>query len=134
MLKLRFNQQGDTLVEVLIAIAIVSLILTTAYVISNRNVNSIQDNQERLQAQHLVAGQIENLRAAQGLPAGDTCFAADGSPANGASCVRTGVAGSGATHNMSIQGPTANVYTVKAVWQGINGNQTNNVTMYYRLD
>jgi prepilin-type N-terminal cleavage/methylation domain-containing protein len=36
------------MIEVLIAIAIVSLILTVAYAITNRNTNAIQANQERL--------------------------------------------------------------------------------------
>jgi prepilin-type N-terminal cleavage/methylation domain-containing protein len=138
MLRLRRNQQGDTLVEVLIAIAIVSLILTTAYAISNKNTLAIQSNQERIQAQHLVEAQIEALRAQDGLVTSGDCFGTNGTEVAGASvsCTSASEQGSGATYTVSIQGPVANIYTVKASWSDLTSNKTNgaNVTMYYRLN
>jgi len=141
--KTALNQRGDTIIEVLIAIAIVSLVLTTAYAITNKNTRAIQDNQERLQAQHLVESQIELLRTkASSLALPNTCFDASGTPARGSACVHNGVAGSGATYTLSITGPdpVTTAYAVKATWASLTGvRQTSNgddssVTMYYRVN
>jgi type II secretory pathway pseudopilin PulG len=136
------------MVEVMIAIAIVSLVLTAAYAITNRNTQAIQANQERLQAQHLVESQIEALYAANGINAPNTCFDSSGTPGSGTACVRTGVTNSGATYTVSITAPgvaapahcgkadpAATSYTVCAYWSGLGDSQTNgsNVTMYYGL-
>lgn len=60
----KLNQAGDTIVEVLIAIAVVSGVLGITYSIMNKNVATIQDNQERTEASKLVQGQLELLRRA----------------------------------------------------------------------
>jgi len=132
---LALNRRGDTIVEVLIAIAIVSLVLTAAYVITTKNTIAIQANQERIQAQHLVEGQIEALRAQNGLPTGDTCFLTSGAGAAGATCNAISQTGSGATYAATITGPTAGVYQIVVTWSSLNGSKANdsNVTMYYRL-
>jgi Tfp pilus assembly protein PilV len=57
------NIVGDTIVEVLIAIVILSLILTGAYVSSNDSLLNIRDAQERVQALGVAQGQVETLRA-----------------------------------------------------------------------
>jgi len=131
-------QQGDTIVEVLIAIAVVSLVLTAAYAITNKNTIAIQTNQERVQAQHLVESQIEALRSNKGITITnssiDNCF--DGlNQASGASCT-VQATGSGADYELNIVGPTGGVYTVSAKWTSIGGHTDNdsNVTMYYRVD
>jgi prepilin-type N-terminal cleavage/methylation domain-containing protein len=56
------QQRGDTIVEVLISMAVISLILAAGYAITNRNVATTQDSQERSQAQQLVKQQAEQLR------------------------------------------------------------------------
>jgi len=134
MLKLRLRQEGDTIVEVLIAIAIVSLILTAAYVISNKNTLAIQDNQERIQAQHLVEGQIESLRAQGSLANSTDCFTSDGSEVTSSNCTAFTQPGSGATYTVSVTGPVSSVYTVKATWAALASKGTASVTMYYRLN
>lgn len=63
MRKLRLRQDGDTIVEVLISIAIISLVLASGYAITNRNLATTQDTQEHGQAQEIVKRQIEELRA-----------------------------------------------------------------------
>ncbi|HSX31598.1 MAG TPA: prepilin-type N-terminal cleavage/methylation domain-containing protein [Candidatus Saccharimonadales bacterium] len=128
------RQTGDTIVEVLIAIAIVSLVLTAAYVITNKNTVAIQANQERIQAQHLVAAQIESLRAQNGLTTSGDCFV-DGAETASAGCNNFTEAGSGATYTAVITGPVSGVYTVSATWSSLDGTHANdsNITMYYRL-
>jgi prepilin-type N-terminal cleavage/methylation domain-containing protein len=130
--RLRFDDQaGDTIVEVLIALAIISFILVTAYATTMRNTQQLQNNAERVQAQHLVEGQIEALKAANGL-AGGTCFGAGGAPASGAACAQT-TAGSGATYTLSITN-SGGTYNVQATWVPLGSSSTNSsVIMYYRL-
>lgn len=60
--KYRF-QAGDTIVEVLIAIAVVSAVLVGAFVLSNHSTQAVQDSQEHAQAQQILQGQVEQLRA-----------------------------------------------------------------------
>jgi prepilin-type N-terminal cleavage/methylation domain-containing protein len=63
MRHLRKHQNGDTIVEVLIAIAIISMVLATGYAITNRNLALTQDTQEQSQAQEILQHQVEDLRA-----------------------------------------------------------------------
>lgn len=59
----RLSQRGDTIVEVLIAIAVVASVLAITYSIMNRNLQVMRDNQERTEAVKLAQGQIESLKA-----------------------------------------------------------------------
>jgi type II secretory pathway pseudopilin PulG len=64
MKKMQFSQQGDTIVEVLIAIAVVSAVLGSAYGIVNRTVNNSQQAKEHSQALKVAEAQLERLRSA----------------------------------------------------------------------
>ena len=130
---LKLKQRGDTIVEVLIAIAVVSLVLVAAYTTANRNIRAIQNNQERVQAQHLVEGQIEALKSNNGLSTDKTCFDQQGSPASGVACTIS-TDGSGASYTLSVVS-AGSTYTISAKWTSLNANASNdaNVTMYYRL-
>ena len=63
MLKIRKlnNQNGDTIVEVLLAIAVVSVVLAGAYASVTRSLNSARVSQERSEAVKLVESQLESL-------------------------------------------------------------------------
>ncbi len=58
----RINQRGDTIVEVLISIAIISLILGGAYVTTNNSLHAERGSQERTNATKLVESQIEAMK------------------------------------------------------------------------
>jgi prepilin-type N-terminal cleavage/methylation domain-containing protein len=139
MLTFRLKQRGDTIVEVMIAIAIVSLVLVTAYGVTNRNTLSIQATQEREQAQHLVEAQIEALRTAGGITTSGECF--DGTTES-ATCDNFSPAGTGVTYTVKITGPAGlnhaspSTYMIAINWSTLTGNHANdgNVTMYYRLN
>lgn len=133
----RGRQEGDTIVEVLIAIAIVSLVLTVAYVITNKNAIAIQANQERIQAQHLVEAQIEALRAQNSLVHSGGCFigTVDTAGGVGSPCNTLQQTGSGAAYAATITGPASGVYTVTVTWSSLGGTKVNDssIIMYYRL-
>lgn len=132
LINLSHEEKGDTIVEVLLATAIISLVLVVAYSITSKNTLNLQNNAERVQAQHLVEGQIEALKANDGL-VGGTCFK-DGSPASGTDCQPDDVAGSGADYQLKVTPTaTADTYAVSATWTSLDSNTPSDVTMYYRL-
>jgi len=157
----RLQNTGDTIVEVLIALAVISLILAISYATSIRNVRSLQDAQERAQALQLAQGQIEYIRAAQNpndqvpqITAAQQCFNSDGKPVAASTpptqpgdpsdfCLVDASdhpvsAGQQPQFNILIT-PATNVatgitsYTIQVTWPSIINSTTNNVTVYYRL-
>lgn len=58
----RSRERGDTLVEVLIAIAVVSLILGGAYTTTNRSLQATRASEERSVALKLAESQIEQIK------------------------------------------------------------------------
>jgi type II secretory pathway pseudopilin PulG len=67
------KQAGDTIIEVLLAIVVLSSVLAGAYVSSNRSLNTTTRNRERNEANKIAQSQVELLRAAlQTPPTSDT--------------------------------------------------------------
>lgn len=59
----KLNYNGDTIVEVLIAVAVIGSVLGITYGTMNRNMMILRDNQERTEAVKLAQGQVESLKA-----------------------------------------------------------------------
>ena len=59
----RLSQTGDTIVEVLVAIAVAGAVLGGAYSLINANVKSNQLAQERSNAVKIAESQVERLRS-----------------------------------------------------------------------
>src|SRR5262245_22324828 len=55
-------QRGDTIVEVLVAIGVISLVLGAAYVMTNRSAQNTRAAQERDNALKLAESQVERLK------------------------------------------------------------------------
>lgn len=131
---------GDTIVEVLIAIAIVSLTLTSAYALTRRNTMASQQTQEQSTALKLVERQTELLLADAIAPTVLGCFNETGVyvvlPSVECSMNFNGLqydeaVDGGAKYNLSIN-PTANgTYTVNAQWSTLSG-PTADVSTYVR--
>jgi type II secretory pathway pseudopilin PulG len=64
MRRLRLNTRGDTIVEVLIAMAVASAVLGGAYVIVGRTQQNSQQAQEHSEALGIAQGQVEQLQVA----------------------------------------------------------------------
>ena len=146
---IRLGKRGDTLVEVLVCIMIVSLILTGAYATTNRSTLGIRNSQEHAEALKLAQSQLELLRQAskqasapiftQAAPfcmSGSTPTSADGAP--GAACK---VDGSGAPTTAEPQykikitradSTTSAVFTVAVDWDSVIGS-TAHEQLAYRL-
>ena len=63
-IKRRLNQTGDTIVEVLMVVIVISVVLSAGYGIAVRSLQSIQLEQERTFALKIAEGQLESLKAA----------------------------------------------------------------------
>lgn len=85
----KLNTRGDTIIEVLIAVVVLSVVLTTAYALATRSLKENQQTQEHNQALKVAESQIEALKAFYdngGTPptnASGFCFKADGGIVNG---------------------------------------------------
>lgn len=58
----RIGHAGDTLVEVMISMAIIALVLGSSYSLAIRATNTGRQAQERVEATKLIEGQIEKLK------------------------------------------------------------------------
>jgi prepilin-type N-terminal cleavage/methylation domain-containing protein len=145
-------QRGDTLVEVLICILIVSLILTGAYVTTNRSSLAVRDSQEHSEAMKLIQSQLEQIRQNASTPAQevfggaastDFCMAAnavvqasdakckqgsDGSPASGQLVYRLKI-----VRSNCIVGANCRLFAVTATWDKIGGDGQAFEQISYRL-
>jgi prepilin-type N-terminal cleavage/methylation domain-containing protein len=138
------NQRGDTLVEVLIAITVVSMVLVTAYATTTRNVTTMQDTQEHSEALQLAQTQIEYIHntSAPNRPASGGCFDNTGTKATALSnpCLVDASDSHTATQpQFTIQDFSApdgatglTNYTIQITWPALTKGVTNNVTLYYQ--
>ncbi len=62
MLLVARNTKGDTIIEVIICLAVIAGLLTTTFVTANRHTQSVRQSQERSEALQYVRGQIEILK------------------------------------------------------------------------
>ena len=138
-IRLSGNEHGDTIVEVLIAVAIVSFVLAVAYATSNHNVKSTVDAQEHSQAIKAVQAQLEFLRNQGKTAANDVCFDTSNgtelASSNAACTVSPYGASTQPNYKLQIFQPIggSNSYTVTATWPSVFGNGLDStITMYYR--
>ena len=86
MLKLRLRQRGDTILEVMVCVAVIGLVLTTAFSLSNKSSTSQLKAQERSTALNIAETQLELLKsfaAVNDLPTDSYfCMEVDSNPAN----------------------------------------------------
>lgn len=57
------SESGDTIIEVLISILVVSTVLTGAFLSTSQSLATVHDAQERAQASKIAQSQVEKMRA-----------------------------------------------------------------------
>lgn len=130
------NSKGDTIIEVLFAMAIVGVVLAAAYSIASKNLQFSQLANERSQATQIASTQIElikNLRTAPTPTPATSSFCVDISRANPV-VASTDPACTNGFFNTSVK-IDGNSYRIKVEWIPPGGDSNNlaNVTFYYRL-
>jgi type II secretory pathway pseudopilin PulG len=134
------KQAGDTIIEVLMAIVVVSFMLVAAYVTVNKNTATNQETQERSQATQLATTQLEFLHVSS--LGSFNCFDSTGTPAgtvaDNSACVvnsdgSKNTTGSQPKYTIAITQPSAGTYQVSVTWDSlVAGHITSNVTLYYQ--
>lgn len=132
----RLNHRGDTIIEVLLAIAVVSFALGGAYVSSNRSLNASRQAEERVEALKLAEGQLERVKLlskvyANGMHDGDSVFCIDnGNAKTTAPCNDSTL---GVNYQLTINRSAAHIFTVTARWDRAGGNGQEELVLSYKL-
>lgn len=150
------KERGDTIVEVLIAISVVSLILGGAYVTTNRSLIATRSAEERGNALKLAESQVEQLKGLANGDNADLIFGA-GTPMPFCIPISTGVpvlaktAGGVATTECKLNAsgaPTSvqpvyavsiqrasdgNTFTVTNDWTDASGRINDSLRLIYRV-
>jgi prepilin-type N-terminal cleavage/methylation domain-containing protein len=142
------HQRGDTLVEVLVCIAILSLILGGAFILTNRSLQSTRSAQERVNAVKLVEAQLERIKNLANDPATSDQIFGSGVPAS--YCLDQSGAVVDASNAACHMGPdgtatatepifnlsvsrSGNTFTVNNVWNSVTGRSQETIQMKYRV-
>jgi type II secretory pathway pseudopilin PulG len=147
----RLSQRGDTIVEVLIAMLVVSTVLGGAFVTSNQSQLEVRNSQEHAEALKLIESQLEAVRA-DATSSSPTVFTASTpfcmynnsavsatTQPTAADCEQD-ASGTPTTaqpqYALSIARVSSNggfLFTINATWYQVNGGGKANETMVYRL-
>lgn len=145
------SQAGDTIVEVLICMAITSLVLGGAFVATRDSQLGVRNSQEHAEALKLLESQVEQLRTAAStgassnvfqsgtfcmvaggrvsIPSGECTQTSDGSPAGSTqpaySLAIACTSGCDATNGF--------LFKAQVTWAQVTGSGTGDEVMYYRL-
>lgn len=154
MRKLMTNISGDTIVEVLIAIIVVSTVLAGAYASSNRSLKATRQAQEHTEALKFAQGQLEALRSLGDAAFGRTSIFCIDRTTGSVNNVTSGSPGDLIANNPVTVGPSCTFnngidyevaidfthvgsqysFTVFVVWPSISGNGNDKVTLSYILE
>jgi type II secretory pathway pseudopilin PulG len=66
--RLKNNQRGDTIIEVVISIAVIASVLAGAFIVTDNSTHAVRDSEEHAEALQYVQGQIEILRSLASMP------------------------------------------------------------------
>lgn len=149
------RERGDTIVEVLIAIAVVSLVLGGAYVTTNKSLLATRAAEERGNALKLAESQVEQLKGlakvdpnaifGAGTPmpfcipftsSGPSGIAAPISADNNNCKVNAAGAHDDIEPIFRIsitRGSDGNTFTVTNTWSSVNGDVDDHVRLIYRV-
>lgn len=136
------NSRGDTIVEVLISIAVVSVVLVSAFASARQSTKTTQSALEHTEALKIAEGQVEQLRIlysnntlATSLDTQpDSEFCIDDTTGNPipyapADCE----SGDGVIYDRRIQRqdtPNDTNYTITITWDSLNGGQNREEIVY----
>jgi type II secretory pathway pseudopilin PulG len=151
----KLNQIGDTIVEVMLAVAILAMTIGVAYAVVNRSIKRAQQAQERTQATKLVEGQIDKLKylSESAIAEDQAEFIKAIDTSRGSQCISTKTTNDVTViEAIQISGPFGSdctqenifkisylydgndkIFTVNANWDSLVSDASENVTMEYRV-
>ncbi len=137
-MRLRRNNQGDTIVEVLVAIAVASAVLGTAYAIVNRTTRAQQQTTEHTQALKIAESQLELLKTtAASIPTTSFCFNNTTLTTNLNDCK---LASPESRYDITITRASAvlsdtkyNIFIVRVSWSRLGSGGNDEVSLTYKV-
>jgi prepilin-type N-terminal cleavage/methylation domain-containing protein len=140
--RFKFNpktSRGDTIVEVMMVLAVLGLAISISYATANRSLLDARQAQENAQATALAQSQIEALRTltpATNTPtifqAGPYCISPSYTVITGSSCNRGSIPYSIAV-SWTTSPSTGSTFTITVTWPDVEGQGNDTVTLVYRL-
>jgi type II secretory pathway pseudopilin PulG len=141
---LRLSKRGDTLVEVLLAITIVSMVLGGAFALTRQSATTTQRAQERSEAINLAQQQTELLRAGvvEGKDYSTAASASEGfcvnkvdlEPLTGTNDCQFGISdGAQRRYRVRITGEDVDLYEIKVTWDRLGGGEQEVASWRYRV-
>lgn len=138
-----WGERGDTIVEVMIAVAIVSMVLGGAYVSTNNNIQTSRNTEEQGSALKLAESQVEQLKGIVSVdpakifdsPYSNFCIYQDVLYDSGNANCTVDFRGSQGTNQPQYQlsvNRSNSTFTVNVRWDKLGGGQSN-VRMVYRI-
>ena len=126
------QQRGDTIVEVLIALSVLTFVMIIAFASSTRSSESVRSTQERGEALKLAQAQLENLIVNKGIGDGKDCFNGSGEAkaAVGSECAYKSVGGSGC--NASTNGYCYDVH-IERIHEDVGTPSDPSISVTYRV-
>ncbi|MEX2014471.1 MAG: type II secretion system protein [Candidatus Saccharimonadales bacterium] len=139
----KIGSKGDTIIEILLSITVLSLVLSVSYALANKSAQSTRQAQERGEAQRLAEEQLELLRGyitIDQLWDTNECFREDDlfTPSNESDEPTSNIndcrnRGAGERYHTWIEKtPSENTYTVYVEWPNVKGG-IDELTLSYKL-
>lgn len=139
---LRTNSRGDTIIEVLVSIAVLSLALGICYSLANKSLRTGISATNRAEASAINQGQVELLKNARAqltatqfnntftTPSSYFCFSSNAvSSYRSTSCTSpSGLYNTRATYNSGTD-----VFTINTSWDSLSGSGQDQLTIYYKV-
>ena len=132
------SERGDTIIEVMIVLAVLGLAIGISYATANRSLLNARQAQENTQATELVQSQAESLRSLVSNTSGpDDIYRAAAFCIDTAGHVSTTACqlGEASRYKVTINwgGAPDDKFTIQASWPNALGQGTDTVTLVYRL-
>ncbi len=149
----KLNNKGDTIMEVLIAVAVLSLILVTSFALANRSSQATRQAAERGEANKYVSAETEKLKYYLGttgitLPEDDKFYCLDSNPSGGYSLrVNNDVNDIDSTFRLAeaackvgtdsrytvVFKRTGNTYNIYGRWDSVTGKTVDKINAVHRI-
>lgn len=132
----KHNSRGDTIVEVMIAMVVLTLILGAAYAISSRALKTARSSQERGEALKIAESQVENIKAKAAAGDDPSLFSAANFCFNPIATISTDNCTFNGLYRVSISSTTTNPtqqFIVTVQWDSLDSANVDQVVMRYRV-
>lgn len=133
------RQAGDTIVEVIVVLAVLGLAISISYATANRSLQATRQAEENAQATQILQGQIEALRSYATNTSTDPnyifrspqtfCVATTGNIAEAPAACLNGIFAIA----ISYDSANSDTFTARATWDDVTGSGKDTVVMVYRV-